>query len=94
MIGTVFGDWLAENFQAELLAIKNNLHRTWDGNKSIFNDRGLYGSSYDSEKNKVSLDGGCGISSMITIAEAIGLEVNYMPTKSGRTLGFYVSLKK
>jgi len=99
MIGTVFGQWLAENFQPELLAIKDQAHRVWDdlkGEKSIFREKSLYGMAHIIGKNseKISLDGGCGISSMITIAQNIGLEVNYMPSKKGPTVGFYVELKK
>lgn len=50
----------------------------------------LYGMySYPKEK-RVSLDGGCGIESMLTIARAIGLEVERTGNRKGETTGFIV----
>ena len=47
--------------------------------------------------HKVSLDGACGIESMIRIAEAIGLEVerDYIKKgkRRGKTIGWYIQLK-
>ena len=82
MIGTVFGEWLEYYYQAELLKIK---------------DCDFYGLMYLADKNKVSLDGACGIESMIRIAEAIGLEVerDYIATgrRRGETVGWFVQMK-
>ena len=82
MIGTVFGEWLQHYYQPELLKIK---------------DFGFYGMTYRADKNQVSLDGACGIESMIRIAEAIGLEVerNYIATgrRRGETIGWFIQMK-
>ena len=82
MIGTVFGEWLETYYQKELLKIK---------------DGGFYGMTYRADKNRVSLDGACGIESMIRIAEAIGLEVerDYITKgrRRGETIGWFVQTK-
>jgi hypothetical protein len=43
---------------------------------------------------KVSLDGGCGLSAMIAIADAIGLDVERTWNRKGHTTGFYVTSKE
>ena len=82
MIGTVFGEWLQHYYQPELLKIK---------------DGGFYGMKYLANKNKVSIDGACGIESMIRIAEAIGLEVerDYIAKgrRRGETIGWFIQMK-
>lgn len=92
MTGTCFGDWLASNYQERLLAIKDQAHRVWNGSEQIVPPSpNLYGMSYDVKANKVTCDGGCGINSMIKIAEAIGLEVQSTSNKKGHCTGFIVS---
>ena len=82
MIGTVFGEWLQHYYQPELLKIK---------------DGGFYGMKYLANKNKVSIDGACGIDCMIRIAEAIGLEVerDYIAKgrRRGETIGWFIQMK-
>ena len=82
MIGTVFGEWLETYYQKELLKIK---------------DGDFYGMTYLAYKNKVSIDGACGIESMIRIAEAIGLEVerDYIAKgrRRGETIGWFIQMK-
>ena len=82
MTGTVFGEWLQHYYQPELLKIK---------------DGDFYGMAYLADKNKVSIDGACGIESMIRIAEAIGLEVerDYIAKgrRRGETIGWFVQMK-
>ena len=82
MIGTVFGDWLQHYYQSELLKIKES---------------GFYGMTYRADKNQVSLDGACGIESMLRIAEAIGLEVerDYIAKgrRRGETIGWFIQMK-
>lgn len=95
MVGTVFGDWLADTHQVELLKIKDRAHyRYGTGEPQNSPANSLYGMAYDVQKGRVSLDGACGIESMIRIAEAIGLEVQREYQKTGRnrgeTLGYYV----
>ena len=92
MIGTVFGMWLTEQHQERL--------------KKLFADRptedckyqvpgynkipGLYGITLN-PKGEAHCDGGCGINSMVSIAEAIGLTVQTTSNRKGRTDGFIVS---
>lgn len=99
MLGTVFGAWLAANYQPELLAIKERAsyyfskekgHESRDPQGGAF-----YGMKYYIDDNRVSLDGACGLDCMIRIAEAIGLEVerDYIAKgrRRGETVGWYVS---
>lgn len=98
MMGTVFGEWLQENYQNELQNIKARAHYISDENGTQANPRpdSFYGMRWKSD-NTVSLDGDCGIESMIKIAEAIGLEVerNYINKgkRRGETVGWYVQMK-
>lgn len=98
MMRTVFGQWLQENYQQELQAIKARSHYITDENGTKSNPRldSLYGMRWRSD-NTVSLDGACGIESMIKIAEAIGLEVerDYIAKgkRRGETIGWYVQMK-
>lgn len=81
MIGTVFGDWLKDVYQAELQA-----------NRAVVT--GMYGAR-SREDGSVSLDGACGLECMLDIAKAIGLEVEREYVKKGRnrgdTLGWFVA---
>lgn len=80
MIGTVVGDWLEENFQDRLLALKNNS----DLNGPFY---------YNPETNRVSIDGGHGIDAVIKLAERIGVSLsrNYN-RRTDRTDGFFYSI--
>lgn len=93
MIGTCFGNWLAETYQERLLAIKEKAFRVWSAqlDKHVDTSESLYGMTHYSDKNVIDLDGGCGIQSMIKIAEAIGLEVQSVSNKKGQSIGFIVS---
>lgn len=89
MRGTVFGDWLFQNYQERLLALarKPGAMDTWDWDGSSYlkkqtEKRAKYygGSFYRKPKDPkaspyVSLDGACGFTSMTLIAEAIGLKI-------------------
>lgn len=98
MIGTVFGEWLADYYQADLLALVKDLMR----NPEAFEDCGysvsgyikfkdLYGMTYNTKNGRVDLDGACGINSMQAIARAIGLEVQWEGNRKGQTTGYYVA---
>lgn len=98
MMGSVFGQWLQETYQKELQAIKARSHYITDENGTTSNPRSdsLYGMRWKSD-NTVSLDGACGVESMIKIAEAVGLEVerDYIVKgkRRGETIGWYVQMK-
>lgn len=98
MVGTVFGDWLAANYQPELLALKDRAGAVWEeagGRKSADRADRLYGMVYREKDSVVILDGACGLDCMIRIAEAIGLDVerDYIAKgrRRGETVGWYVS---
>ena len=100
MVGTVFGQWLAAYYQAELLALKEraNYSRSIDGGYTPANrDDSLYGMVYLEKENRISLDGACGLECMIRIAEAIGLEVDrdYIAKgrRRGETIGWFIQKK-
>lgn len=99
MIGTVFGEWLEATYQEELQAIKARAHYLSDEDGTVANPRtdSLYGMRWTKD-NRVTLDGACGIESMISIAEASGLEVerDYIAKgrRRGETIGWFVQMKK
>ena len=98
MQGTVFGDWLSDVFQADLLKLFSTMPNVdcgygVAGYKKI---ESLYGLTL-APNGKVSCNGACGLSSMIAIAEAIGLEIemeyDLRPRGKQGLLGFYVVKK-
>lgn len=99
MVGTVFGDWLAANYQPELLALKDRASYVFPSTGRGFHEEdradSLYGMRYHEKGDRISLDGACGLECMIRIAEAIGLEVerDYIAKgrRRGETVGWYVS---
>ena len=94
MIGTVFGDWLADVHQDKL----NELFETNPSEDCGYTVKGyrkiehLYGLTL-SPAGIASCNGACGINSMIRIAEAIGLDVQWEGNKKGYTVGYYVCEK-
>ena len=98
MLGTVFGDWLQDVYQKELVAHVANLVQT-DCGYAVAGCKkvdGLCGLTIN-PNGTITLDGACGLKSMIRIAEAIGLDVQCEYQKTGRnrgaTLGYYVAEK-
>ena len=102
MVGTVFGSWLANKYQEELLEIAEQANATYtsaDGYKvryeipGDFRSRhlGFYGMTYYPEKKMISLDGACGLNEMLKISSAIGLDVKEIYTK--RLVAFEITEK-
>jgi hypothetical protein len=99
MIGTVFGDWLESEYQSELVELVSRLPLE-DCGYSVAGFRRVteeinprfYGLTVRPD-GSVSLDGACGQSSMIRIAEALGLEVQWEGNKKGHTIGYFVAPK-
>jgi len=95
MVGTVFASWLESSYQRELAAIAGRAFYVWaeTGHGEPWtltrNESGLYGMSHYVETGRVSLDGGCGLESMLTIAETIGVRVRKV-VRRGRVVGFDV----
>lgn len=97
MIGTVFGDWLEDYYQADLMELVKERMKDPEGFedcnyavKGYLKFPGLYGMTYNTNTGKVAIDGACGISSVISIAEALGLEVQWEGNRKGHTTGYYV----
>lgn len=93
LTGTVFGAWLADNAQAQLLAMAGRAHAVFsvaDGYRSGVGD--LYGMTYFPEQGRVSLDGACGLDSMVKIARTIGADVTRTHDRKGNTTGWLVTL--
>lgn len=81
MIGTCVAEWLAANYQDRLIAAGEAV-------------TGLYGArrvEWLSKPATVQLDGACGLSSIRTIAEAIGLSLSATADRRGATTGFMVT---
>lgn len=100
MIGTVFGEWLEANYQKELREISQRAKRVFNQQKEWIDcgrSDSLYGMTYYVKEGRISLDGACGIESMIRIAEAIGLEIerDYIAKgrRRGETIGWFVQMK-
>ena len=106
MVGTVIGEWLADVYQSELQAIGHRAgsyyskadgyqsHRIADGGSLPYgrpDPSKLYGMTRNDDTGRVTLDGACGTSTMIAIAEAIGLRFSWFGNRKGHTLGYFVS---
>lgn len=94
MVGTVFADWLSESFQDRLLSIATQAHCTVTAAGREYNDNhsaSFYGMTFYVEDDRIRLDGGCGLSSIERIAEAIGLTVKHTLTPRGAVTGFIIT---
>jgi len=91
MQGTSFGNWLQDTYQARLVAIKTRAHSVVDTDG--YHDQpgaDLYGLSYHIKGNRCFTDGACGLSSMLKIAEAIGLKAECIYSRKGDLEGIYI----
>lgn len=91
MQGTSFGNWLQDTYQVRLLEIKAKAHSISDDNGYRDQEGGtLYGMIYRTGNESVVLDGACGLSSMMNIAKAIGLECESIYSKRGHLEGIFI----
>ena len=91
MVGTVFGEFLNDQYPAALQSLFTH-GADVDAGYRVPGYRklpSLYGVTL-SPKNIAHCDGGCGIQSMLSIAEQIGLGVERTYNKKGRVDGFMV----
>ena len=91
MLGTSFGRWLTETYQNALHEIGDRAHVTY--NESFVVTRrvdGLYG-MYRYADGRISLDGACGIESMLKIAKALGIGVHATWDRKGHTTGYIIT---
>lgn len=104
MIGTVLGDWLTTTQQDALRAISARAgshyskaggyksHRTADDRNP--DPAYLYGMTRNDDTGAVTIDGACGVSTVMRIAEAIGLDLHSFHDRRGRTLGYIVTCQE
>jgi len=92
MIGDTLGQFLQAEFQDRLQVISERAGSVYSkegGYKSLERNTGrLYGMTHNLDIGKVSLDGACGVSTMIEIAEAMNISISYIGNKRGQTTGF------
>lgn len=95
MVGTVFADWLEDAYQAELQLFVNEFKDAlvYSHGRYLKHPK-YYGMSYNANENTIHLDGGCGLESILRIAEAIGLDVQREYIKTGKkraqTIGWFI----
>ena len=80
MSGAALGEFIERYWQAELLGIKARAASVWDGTRrESMPDRpgALYGMTYHAHKDKISLDGACGFSSMEAVLKALGYVLRF-----------------
>lgn len=95
MVGTVLADWLCDEFQDRLKAIGSRAASSFnkiDRYKSSSDDLSLYGMHRNDDTGIISIDGACGVSSVITIAEAVNISISYNRNRRGETNGFMVEI--
>lgn len=97
--GTVFAEWL-EDAHADALAriapglaysIRTDKRTTTYSRPEGATGRALYGLTWIPATQRASLDGGCGLDSMIRIAEAVGLEVKRIGDRRGHLRALVVN---
>jgi hypothetical protein len=98
MQGSVLGEWLQNNYQDRLISLKDN----GPEGKPVTVDCGyatpgylkredLYGLTFN-PNGKATVDGACGVESVIKIAEACGISITSdWNRRANRKNGFFVS---
>jgi hypothetical protein len=92
MVGTVFGNWLADTHQSQLVALADTNGPSTEHRGQVAH---LYGMYRWAPAGPVTLDGACGLESMMRIAKSIGVEPErtYKPSgpNRGETTGWIVA---
>lgn len=93
MLGTCLGEYLQSNHQMELAALVLRAYSVYNGR--TLSDNGhtgnkLYGLTYNSVTNGMTLDGACGFDCMVKIAREACLTVNLYRDKKGRLTSLFV----
>ena len=98
MIGTVVGDWLNAEFQERLQQLAAFAHASWDTatkTRSTSQEPGAFYGLTATYKNGVlqraTIDGACGIESVIRIARAAGIDLERVASRKGATTGFWAT---
>lgn len=95
MIGTCLGEWLQDVYQDRLVKLAANHEYIEEAGytvKGYFKHKDLYGITFkiDGAEVKATVDGACGVESVIRIAEAVGIRIT-RDFGRNKTLGFFVS---
>lgn len=95
MLGTVFGQWLMSEHMAELKTLVSGFELedcdyVVKGFKRPKN--GFYGLTIRPD-GSISLDGGCGLSCVQTIGDALGFSFKWLGNRKGHTVGYIVTKK-
>ena len=94
MVGTVFADWLQSTHQGRLIKFfaatdQSKIKPYGNPSAELLQHVDYYGMTYWPAE-RISLDGVCGLESMIRIAEAIGVSVDKQYNRrANRTDGFF-----
>lgn len=93
MLGTCLGEYLQSNHQLQLAELVLQAYSVYNGR--TLSDNGhtgnkLYGLTYNTVTNSMTLDGACGFDCMVKIARAAGLTVNLYHDKKGRLTSLFV----
>lgn len=80
MVGTVVGQWLEDLFQPQLQLLDLSDAEGWSSRRH-------YG-AIPGKDGYVHLDGGCGLESMRSLAEAIGVDLKWVGNRHGNVAGF------
>lgn len=104
MLGASLGQWMQVTMQELLLCHSEKAYDLCEQQESnawkrAYNKHGLYGMTLDVNKKgvkSITLDGACGLESMLRIADAIGLKLQRVNTYNKRgqntgVKGWYVS---
>ncbi|MGH9917090.1 MAG: hypothetical protein ACRD63_17615 [Pyrinomonadaceae bacterium] len=97
MVGTVFGQWLEDVYQSRLVELAQAdrfaARYTKSAGYQSTNEMSsrLYGGCFHQDENRVSLDGACGLETMVRIAEQIGISVSRTYNRKGHTTGFMIT---
>lgn len=92
MTSTVLGKFLAEAYQSRLVSLADRAHYKYDG-RLVVSERAdsIYGMMFDTERNRVSIDGACGTAGDIAAMIGVSLEPVYSPR--GKLVGYLMSDK-
>lgn len=83
MTGTVFADWLCDVHQGALVTLARSVVADVKAGIDRQEYKGLYGMTSDNPVTRVHIDGACGMSSVVRIAEAAGLSVQRVYGRTG-----------
>jgi hypothetical protein len=105
MVGTVLGQWLTDAHQDRLREIGDKAGSYYSKAGGYKSHRVpssslpfgrpdpayFYGMTRNDDTGRVSLDGACGVETVLSVALAIGLNISRVGDKKGRTVAFLVT---